>query len=408
MRGARADARRASSRSSGVSAASPPSAANSATPRHADEDRIDRHRADRRVRRLLAGRHLVERQQLQHALAGAGQPGGERLDVADVADAPARGRRAGEQRDEQARAAAAGRASSWHGSTAAIEVPQDARRCRRRTTPRGGSRLTTRNDSRGKSKKYPGCTSTPSSSAGAATRSSSDSSDGTCSTAYQPPSLRSTRQRGTRGRRRAAAYGSSPRRVPRSARGRRAPRSSSSARRELHRRRHRQIGVADQLEPLERRVDRARSGPPTAIQPSFTCGSPTDFDSPPSANDSTSPRVGDAAGAARRARLELVVGEHFVGDDRDAARPRRSPRADRARRAVTNEPVGLFGLTTSTRARPRRQRALDAGEVDRPARRGSRGRRDARVDQIEPRQVIEQRIARPRHEHLVAGVARAA
>ena len=45
----------------------------------------------------------------------------------------------------------------------------------------------------------------------------------------------------------------------------------------------------------------ARSGPPTAIHPSFTCGSPTDFDKPPSANDSTSSRVADAAGA-RRAR----------------------------------------------------------------------------------------------------------
>ena len=64
-----ADRGRARSRSAGDSAASPPSAANSGTPRHADEDRIDRHRADRGVRRLLAGRHLVERQQLQHAHA---------------------------------------------------------------------------------------------------------------------------------------------------------------------------------------------------------------------------------------------------------------------------------------------------------------------------------------------------
>ena len=39
--------------------------------RDPDENRVDRHRADRRVRRLLAGRHLVERQQLQHALSRA-------------------------------------------------------------------------------------------------------------------------------------------------------------------------------------------------------------------------------------------------------------------------------------------------------------------------------------------------
>ena len=59
--------------------------------RNADVNRVDRHRADRRIRRLLARRHLVERQQLQNALSRAGEPGGERLDVADVADAPARG-----------------------------------------------------------------------------------------------------------------------------------------------------------------------------------------------------------------------------------------------------------------------------------------------------------------------------
>ena len=50
------------------------------------------------------------------------------------------------------------------------------------------------------------------------------------------------------------------------------------------------------LEPLERR-DATASGPPTAIHPSFTCGSPTDFDRPPSANVSASRRA-----AARPAR----------------------------------------------------------------------------------------------------------
>ncbi len=58
-------------------------------------------------------------------------------------------------------------------------------------------RLTIRNDSREKSKKYPGCASTPSSVSRSTTRSSSDSSEGTCSTAYQPPALRSARHDGT-------------------------------------------------------------------------------------------------------------------------------------------------------------------------------------------------------------------
>ena len=72
--------------------------------------------------------------------------------------------------------------------------------------------------------------------------------------------------------------------------------------------------------------------------------------------------------------------------------------------AVTNDPVGLFGLTTSTRARARRDRALDAGEVDRPATVHVEIVGRAVATQIEARQMIEQRIARPRHQHLVAGV----
>ena len=43
----------------------------SRAPERPDEDRVDRHRADRRIRRLLAGRHLVQRQQLQHAQPAA-------------------------------------------------------------------------------------------------------------------------------------------------------------------------------------------------------------------------------------------------------------------------------------------------------------------------------------------------
>ena len=118
----------------GGSAASPPSAANSGDRRHADEDRIDRHRADRRVWRLLARRHLVERQQLQDALAGAGQPGGERRDVADVADAPARrGRCTRTAGSAGPRVVADSRASSCPARSA-IEMPQHVATRRRRTS----------------------------------------------------------------------------------------------------------------------------------------------------------------------------------------------------------------------------------------------------------------------------------
>jgi hypothetical protein len=68
--------------------------------RHGDEDRVDRHRADRRIGRLLAGRHFVDGEQLQHALARRGKPGGDRGNIAHLADAPADGRRARKQGNE--------------------------------------------------------------------------------------------------------------------------------------------------------------------------------------------------------------------------------------------------------------------------------------------------------------------
>ena len=116
-----------------------------------DEDRIDGHRAHRRVRRCLTARHFVERQQLQHALAGAGEPRGDRRDITDVADAPTRGRRTGKQGDEDAGAAAAGR--SAHAC-----LPLDSRYRNMCDTPSrkrvsATSRLTTRCDSCAKSKK---------------------------------------------------------------------------------------------------------------------------------------------------------------------------------------------------------------------------------------------------------------
>ena len=53
-----------------------------------DELRIDRHRAQRGIRRRFAGRHLVDRQQLQDADARRVEPAGDGGDVADFADAP--------------------------------------------------------------------------------------------------------------------------------------------------------------------------------------------------------------------------------------------------------------------------------------------------------------------------------
>ena len=82
--------------------------------------------------------------------------------------------------------------------------------------------------------------------------------------------------------------------------------------------------------------------------------------------------------AERGERREVAAGQH---------RPGRVVRADH-----------------EDRARPRRDGRLDGVRVDRP---GAvvleRVRPD--VDQLEPREVLEQRVARHRHQHLVAGVA---
>src|SRR5262249_23190422 len=156
------------------------------------------HRTDRRVRRLLAGRHLVQRQQLQRANVRRGEPRGDWLHVADIADAPAPGGRDGEQRDEDADPAAAGR--RVHGRPTLHVKCLSTRSMPALNAAGRGSRLTITNDSRGKSKKYPGCTSTSSLASRSRTRFSSESSDGTCRTTYQPPSLRKTRTDGAASR----------------------------------------------------------------------------------------------------------------------------------------------------------------------------------------------------------------
>ena len=63
---------------------------------------------------------------------------------------------------------------------------------------------------------------------------------------------------------------------------------------------------------------------------------------------------------------KLVVGEHLVGDERDAGTGAQRRQLLELGRAETNYPVGLFGLTTST-ARVRGVKArFDAADIDRP------------------------------------------
>jgi hypothetical protein len=69
--------------------------------RHRDEDRVEGHRADGRVGGGLAGRHLVQRQHLQDAQAGAVHPAGQRRKIGKFPDAPAPRRRHRKERQEQ-------------------------------------------------------------------------------------------------------------------------------------------------------------------------------------------------------------------------------------------------------------------------------------------------------------------
>ena len=146
----------------------------------------------------------------------------------------------------------AGGASTRHDRPyRAIEVPQDTRCMPSANVASGGSRLTTRNDSRGKSKKYPGCTSTPSVPAGETTRSSSGRA-----TAPAAPRTSRRRRRSTDRQGHGVDRGTQSLVVRAHARvdllRDRRRRARAVGRRGLHRRRHREIGVADELEPRER------------------------------------------------------------------------------------------------------------------------------------------------------------
>src|ERR1019366_7980800 len=86
-------------------------------------------------------------QQRRPALAGAGKPGGDRSEIADVADAPARAGRTREEGDEQTRAAAAGRISHRSAGRASAwprQTPPRAPVGSRRDMTRAGSRKNTR------------------------------------------------------------------------------------------------------------------------------------------------------------------------------------------------------------------------------------------------------------------------
>ena len=170
-------------------------------------------------------------------------------------------------------------------------------------------------------------------------------SDGTSRTAYQPPSLV---ERAARGNRRDVFP--KPPVIGRHPAGNlfaddRAPLQQFGGG-DLHRRGHRR-DTCRRRAPAARarhrpdRPDRRRRSTPAS-----PAGAPPIFDSPPSENARTSRRSSTTASGRARARRQLVVGEHFVGDQRRARGLAQSAAMRSSSSAVTNEPVGLLGDTS--------------------------------------------------------------
>ena len=93
---------------------------------------------------------------------------------------------------------------------------------------------------------------------------------------------------------------------------------------------------------------------------SLTCGSPSDFGRAAQRERQHLARARNLR--RRRRRVERIVRKHLVGDDRPA-----SLAADRRERvgftAVTYEPVGLFGDTSSTARTSSLAAAIDSKSI---------------------------------------------
>jgi len=133
-------------------------------------------------------------------------------------------------------------------------------------------------------------------------------------------------------------------------------------RRDLHRRRDRQVGVAEELEPLQAFAHQpigARNGDPSELD----LRKPGRFGQASEAERKGVPQLHGPTASGRGAGLELVLREHLVSDDRNPAllADGRQPLQLVAR----NERAGrVVGADDEHRARAERERALQALEVD--------------------------------------------
>ena len=122
------------------------------------------------------------------------------------------------------------------------------------------------------------------------------------------------------------------------------PHGEDPRRRVLHRGADGEKRVRDELQPIQRLPPKL-PGPPTWIQDSLSCGSPTTFENP--FRTKVSAEEAPTALATRRwSPPPAVVGEHLVHDERAVELPADGAHLGKLVR-LRYAPVGLLGLTTT-------------------------------------------------------------
>ena len=145
----------------------------------------------------------------------------------------------------------------------------------------------------------------------------------------------------------------------------------------------------------------AACGPLATIHASLSCGRPTLLESPPRVKVRAA-RLAAKLRPSARPSIQGVVQEDLIGDERPPALGSQRARGRPASSGCTNEPVGLFGWTTTT------ARTLSGAWA-----RACGSRRHAclgvelvghRLHALHASQVLEQRVRGRGHEHRLARV----
>ena len=163
----------------------------------------------------------------------------------------------------------------------------------------------------------------------------------------------------------------------------------------------REIGVGNEFQPLES-LRLQSLGAAGDHPPEFHLRK-SDYLGQSAEREGQNIRIGGGEGHTRRIRRERIIRKNFIGNDREVVTTARlcsiSPNSCRFR----NDPVGLFGLTT-TMARVRGvMRAWKRSRIEMPAMIVEQRVLDC-SHRFQLREILEQRIGGTRYKYLVAGV----